>query len=111
MSLWEYMTRPKGLVREPKRQQEVDQQCQQLTLYKYQTCPFCIKVRQEMRRLSLQIDQLDAQHDQGNRADLISGGGQVKVPCLKITDTNGSSQWMYESDAINQYLRGRFAVA
>lgn len=111
MLLLEYMTRPKGLVRAPKRQQEVDQQCRQMTLYKYKTCPFCIKVRQEMRRLSLQMNQLDAQNDQGNRADLVSGGGQAKVPCLRITDADGSSQWMYESDAIIAYLRGRFAVA
>ncbi|MCF8177552.1 MAG: glutathione S-transferase N-terminal domain-containing protein [Sulfuritalea sp.] len=110
MLLWEYVSSPKGLVRAPEQQQEVDQQCRQLTLYKYKTCPFCIKVRQEMRRLSLQIEQLDAQNDQGNRADLISGGGQAKVPCLKITDTDGSSQWMYESDTIIQYLRGRFAL-
>lgn len=110
MLLWEYITRPKGVVRESERQKKIDQQCRQMILYKYQTCPFCIKVRQEMRRLSLQIEQRDAQHDQANRADLASGGGQAKVPCLRITDDAGGVQWMYESSAIIQYLRGRFAV-
>ncbi|MCF8197307.1 MAG: glutathione S-transferase N-terminal domain-containing protein [Sulfuritalea sp.] len=111
MLLWEYLARPKGLIRETQRQQEVDRQCLEMTLYKYKTCPFCIKVRQEMRRLSLQIEQLDAQYAGVNRENLVLGGGKAKVPCLKIADVDGSSQWMYESDAIIAYLRGRFAEA
>jgi glutathione S-transferase len=31
------------------------------------------------------------------------------VPCLKITDQAGHHQWLYESGAIIEYLRGRFA--
>ncbi|MCF8150484.1 MAG: glutathione S-transferase N-terminal domain-containing protein [Burkholderiaceae bacterium] len=108
--LWEYVSRPKGVVRTPERQTEVDQQCRQMALYQYQTCPFCIKVRQEMRRLSLKIERLDAQHDESNRANLLRGGGQAKVPCLKITDAKGESSWMYESTEIIRYLRGRFSA-
>jgi glutathione S-transferase len=78
-------------------------------LYQFKTCPFCIKVRQELRRLSLDIECLDAQHDQGNRDDLERGGGRVMVPCLKISDASGASQWLYESGKIIEYLRGRFA--
>lgn len=43
-----------------------------------------------------------------NREDLVRGGGKAKVPCLKITDQAGNSQWMYESGEIIQYLRGHF---
>jgi len=108
MLLWEFVTRPKGLVRPPALQQQVGQECRNLTLYQFKTCPFCIKVRQAMRRLSLNIECLDAQHHQGNRDDLERGGGQVKVPCLKITDASGASEWLYESRKIIEYLRGRF---
>ena len=109
MLLREIITRPNGLVRHPAVQEKVDQQCRNIVLYEYKTCPFCIKVRQEIHRLSLRVERLDAQTDGKNRADLAGGGGQAKVPCLKISDQAGSSQWMYESDVIVAYLRGRFA--
>lgn len=111
MLLWEFVTRPKGLVRQPASQETVNQQCRNIVLYQYQTCPFCIKVRQEIRRLSLNIEGLDAQKEGKNRDALVRGGGQAKVPCLKVTDLAGNSQWMYESGAIIEYLRGRFATA
>ncbi len=111
MLLRERLTRPAGLVRTPAQQQAVDQQCRNLTLYQFTTCPFCIKVRQEMRRLSLPIERRDAQKDMHHRAALEQGGGSVKVPCLKITDATGQSQWLYDSGAIITYLRGRFAPA
>ena len=110
MRLWEFATRPKGVVRAPAAQQAVDQQCQSMALYQFTTCPFCIKVRQEMRRLSLPVERRDAQHNLKNRDDLQSGGGAFKVPCLKVTDANGQSQWIYESDAIIAYLRSRFSA-
>ncbi len=109
--LGEYLARPKGLYRPPEIQGQVDQQCRDLVLYQYKTCPFCIKVRQEMRRLSLNIKGLDAQHEGENRSTLINGGGKAKVPCLKITDQAGKTQWLYESGAIITYLRGRFAAS
>jgi glutaredoxin len=111
MQVWEFLTRPKGVVRAPAAQRAVEQQCQSMVLYQFTTCPFCIKVRQEMRRLTLPIERRDAQHDQKNKDDLLKGGGAVKVPCLKVTDAKGQSQWIYESGAIIAYLRSRFAVA
>lgn len=111
MLLGEFITRPKGFVRTPAMQSEVDQQCRGIVLYQYQTCPFCIKVRQEMRRLSLNIERLDAQQAGKNRDDLVYGGGKAKVPCLKISDPAGNSQWLYESGEIISYLRGRFPTA
>ena len=111
MLLRERLTRPTGLVRAPELQQAVDQQCQSLALYQFTTCPFCIKVRQEMRRLSLPIERRDAQRDLKNRADLTQGSGATKVPCLKITDAAGQSRWLNDSAAIVTYLRGRFTPA
>jgi glutathione S-transferase len=109
MRLWELARRPAGIVRSHSLQAEVDGQCRNLALYQFQTCPFCIKVRQEIRRLSLDIERLDAQKDGKNRTDLILGLGQPKVPCLRVTDPAGNSQWLVESGAIIAYLNGRFA--
>ena len=109
MLIGERLSRPIGLVRTPAQQALVDQQCRSLVLYQFSTCPFCIKVRQEMHRLSLTVVRLDAQHDEQNRAALVQGLGQPKVPCLKITEASGSVQWLSESGAIIAYLRQRFA--
>lgn len=109
--VWEFVSHPKGMVREPAQQAVVDAQCRNLALYQFKTCPFCMKVRQEMRRLSLNVERRDAQEEGPHRADLIRGAGQTKVPCLRITDASGNSQWLVESGAINAYLRARFASA
>ncbi|MEY3461797.1 MAG: hypothetical protein RLZZ03_1450 [Pseudomonadota bacterium] len=111
MLLKERLQRPAGMVRTPEAQQGTDAQCQSLVLYHYKTCPFCMKVRQEMRRLSLNIRHIDAQPEGSDRAALVAGGGLAKVPCLKITDAAGASQWLYDSDQIISYLRGRFMHA
>ncbi len=109
--LKEALTRPKGLSRTPAAQARVDQQCQSLVFYQYKTCPFCIKVRQEMSRLSLKIHRLDAQPEGPARQELLQHGGAAKVPCLKITDPAGNSQWLYESKKIIAYLQDRFTAA
>lgn len=111
MLLKENLTRPKGLSRPPAAQQQVDRQCQSLVLYQYKTCPFCIKVRQEIGRLSLKIQRIDAQHEGHDRKELLERGGQAKVPCLRITDPAGNSQWLYDSEKIRAYLQGRFSAA
>lgn len=111
MLLKETLTRPTGLTRPPLLQEETDRQCGKLVLYQYKTCPFCIKVRQEISRLSLKIKRIDAQKEGSDREELSRQGGQAKVPCLKITDDAGNSQWLYDSEKIVAYLRGRFAKA
>ncbi len=108
MRLWEVASRPKGAVRAPAQQAEIDAQCSNLVLYQFKTCPFCIKVRKEIHRLSLNIERRDAQREGEHRTELVQGLGQPKVPCLKITDTAGNAQWLVESGAINTYLRWRF---
>ena len=111
MLIGEFIARPKSLVRPDGEQTTIDQQCNSLALYQYKTCPFCIKVRQEMHRLALNIERLDAQQPGENRDTLIKQGGQAKVPCLRITDAAGNSQWLYESGEIIKYLQKRFASA
>jgi len=106
--LKERLTAPQGLVRAPEAQQAVDRQCRDLALYQFKTCPFCIKVRQEMRRLSLNIEKRDAQHEGEHRSALLAGGGKAMVPCLCIRDGQGNRRWLYESGDIIAYLRERF---
>jgi glutaredoxin len=109
MLLKERLTQPTGVVREPAAQARVDEQCKSLALYQFSTCPFCIKVRQEMRRLSLPIEKRDAQHHTANRDTLLQGTGATQVPCLQITEADGQTRWLKDSAAIVAYLRERFA--
>ncbi len=109
MLLKERLTQPAGVQRAPAEQAAVDQACQSLALYQFSTCPFCIKVRQEMRRLALPIEKRDAQHNAANREQLLQGSGATKVPCLQITDANGQTRWLQDSAAIAAYLHERFA--
>ena len=106
---WDLVTTPKGIERPEIEQDEVDRKTQSLVLYQFRTCPFCIKVRRAMKRLSLNIEIRDAQRDIANREELLLGGGAIKVPCLKITDQNGEVRWLYESDDIIDYLKQQFA--
>jgi len=110
MLLKERLTQPAGVQRVAAAQDAVDQQCQSLALYQFSTCPFCIKVRQEIRRLSLPIEKRDAQHHAANRNELLQGSGATKVPCLKITEADGQTRWLQDSTEIMAYLRERFSA-
>jgi glutaredoxin len=108
--LGDWLTRPKGIVRPALEQQAVDTRTRSLALYHFPTCPFCLKTRRTLRRLSLDIELRDARSDEAHRAALVAGGGKPQVPCLQITDANGQLSWLYESDAINAYLNREFGA-
>ena len=103
------LSEPKPIKRPRKEQEQLNRHTQKLSLYHYQTCPFCIKVRRTIKRLALSIETHDTLQDIRQREALISGGGQMKVPCLKIENDNGTTTWMYESSDIVNYLQERFA--
>ena len=106
MLTFEVLSRKKPVQRTPTSQAQVDQACSSLALYHFKTCPFCIKVRKEMHRLALPIEK----HVAKNKADLVSGSGDDKVPCLKITDAQGQVQWIKDSGTIISYLNQRFST-
>ena len=98
---------PSEMNRSPTDQSAVDEATKSLALYQFEACPFCVKVRRQIRRLGLKIELRDAQQNAKRREELVSGGGELQVPCLRIEE-NGNTRWMYESDEINAYLSRRF---
>ena len=106
---WELLTSPKGIQRPAGEQQAVDQHTSQIVLYQFRMCPYCVKVRHAIKRLSLNIETHDVLREAAAREQLLAGGGKVKVPCLKITDDQGKETWMYESTDIVHYLHQHFA--
>jgi glutaredoxin len=89
--------------RSPADQARVDAETQTWTLYHLMTCPFCVKVRREMKRLGVTIPLKDVGQDPQAFQELMNGGKEDQVPCLKMGDT-----WMYESSEINAFLQQRF---
>ena len=108
--LVDWITTPRGIKRPAEEQQKIDQETKNLILYQFKTCPFCIKVKRNNKRLSLNIETRDAQHNPEYREELLNGGGDVKVPCLRIINKDGKDEWMYESEEIMKYLQDRFAA-
>jgi len=103
-----WITTPRGVKRPADLQQQIDQQTAGLSLYQFKACPFCIKVRRTFKRHSLKVETRDAKHDEMIRQELLEQGGKIKVPCLRIEE-EGNIEWMYDSNAIVEYLQGRFA--
>lgn len=96
------------VVRSAEDQQKVDAQTAKLSLYHFEACPFCRRVRDHIDTLSLNIEYRDKRLDEKHRLALLEGGGSEQVPALRIEKEDGSVQWMYESSDIIQYLSAQF---
>lgn len=106
--LLNFVFSPRGVKRTPEQQAKVDEKAQSLSLYQFEACPFCVKVRRSMKRQSVHIELKDAKLNEAHRAELEAGGGRVKVPCLRI-EKQGEVEWLYESSDIVSYLEKEFA--
>ena len=109
--LLNFIFTPRGVKRAVEQQQQVDQQTVKLKLYQFAACRFCVKVRRQMKRLSLNVELRDAKVEGQDKVDLTNLGGRHKVPCLRIESENGDIKWLYESSDINNYLTQQFGNA
>ena len=102
------ITRGSKKKRTPEKQQEINQELKDFSLYQFAACPFCTKTRRAMYKLNLPIEKRNAPEGSAHRTELLAGRGKVKVPCLRI-EKDGKVEWMYESSQIISYLEKRFA--
>jgi glutaredoxin len=107
--LIDLLTRGRKLKRSNENQNHVEAELSTMSLYQFYACPFCIKTRRALHKLNLPIQTRSASTGSPFRQELIDGGGKIQVPCLQIKK-NGSTEWMYESSAIIEYLQQRFAT-
>ena len=77
------------------------------TLYQYESCPFCYRVRLFLDEAGITLPLKDTMMDQGAFVELIRGGGSRTVPCLRIEDSSGDVRWLYESLDIIKFLKER----
>lgn len=108
--LVDFLTRPSKRKRSQEAQAAVEASAKDLTLYQFHACPFCVKTRRTLRRLNVPVALRDAKNNELDRQTLLSEGGKIKVPCLRIEE-DGQTVWMYESKVIIDYLEKRFATA
>jgi len=107
----DFLTSPKAVVRETAAQQAVDDVTATMSMYQFKTCPFCVKVRRELKRHALHIELRDAKKDAELKAELVREGGRHKVPCLRIENADKSVEWLYESSDIIARLKSQFNLA
>ena len=101
----DFLTTPKSVVRDTAAQATLDNAMAKMSMYQFKTCPFCVKVRRELKRQALHIDLRDAKNDARHKTELVNEGGRHKVPCLRIEKSDDTVQWLYESTDIIHYLR------
>jgi len=107
----DFLTSPKAVVREAEEQRAIDDVTASMSIYQFKTCPFCVKVRRELKRHALHIELRDAKNDAEIKAELVREGGRHKVPCLRIEKPDNSVEWLYESNDIIAYLKNQFNLA
>jgi glutaredoxin len=107
----DFLTRPKPLVRDKEDQEAVDAMTAKMSLYQFNACPFCVKVRRQLRKQSLKIELRDAKNNAGFKDELTREGGKHKVPCLRIEEGEKSVRWLYSSGDISSFLEKEFSLS
>ncbi len=101
----------KPVKRSNEEQCSLDRESRRIQLYFSKTCPTSIKVKRRCEQLGLRIVEKDVKRVNAYRNELINGGGEVRVPCLRIEGRQDQdTRWLYSTDLIMQYLDRRFAV-
>ncbi len=76
---------------------------QELTLYHFNGCPYCAKVRNYLAKEKITIPMKDILENPGFRDELLKIGGKTQVPCLVI---NGKA--LYESMDIIKWFENNY---
>lgn len=76
---------------------------QQLTLYHYDGCAYCSKVKNFMAQSGISIPMKDTHANNVYREELIKIGGKSQVPCLVI-----DGKALYESNDIIDWLKNNW---
>lgn len=78
----------------------------QLTLYHFEGCPYCGRVRNFIKQEGIEVPMKDIHRDAGAKEELVRIGGKSQVPCLVI---NGKA--LYESLDIIEWFRNSYKKA
>jgi glutaredoxin len=98
------------LARSNEEQTSLDRESRRIQLYFCKTCPASIKIKRRCQKLGLKVVEKDVGRVNAYRNELIHGGGEVRVPCLRVEGVQSQdTRWLYSSVKILKYLERRFA--
>lgn len=78
-----------------------------LSLYHYESCPYCWRVRRALSRLGVEVELRNIDESREHLDALMAARGRRTVPILRI-EKPGGAEWMPESADIVRYLETRF---
>jgi glutaredoxin len=80
----------------------------QLALYYFDSCPFCVRVLRAIDTLGLDVELRNIYEVPDYLKELRDVRGRTTVPVLRITSANGEDRWMPESADIVRYLQATY---
>ena len=80
----------------------------QLALYYFDGCPFCVRVLRAIDTLGLEVELRNIYEVSDYLKELRDVRGRTTVPVLRITSANGEDRWMPESADIVRYLQATY---
>jgi glutaredoxin len=105
----DFIFAPKARMLSSEEKQKIAASSSGLSLYQYEACPFCVKVRRFLKAEGISLPLVNALTEPG-RTELLDGGGKNQVPCLRIKDKDGTVRWLYESGDIVAYLQQNVVI-
>ncbi len=77
-----------------------------ITLYQFESCPFCEKVRNKLAELNLDYEKVNVPNDREDslRKELFEKSGVATIPVIKIDD-----KFIGDSGEIISYLEENFS--
>ncbi len=76
-----------------------------LTLYHFDSCPYCLRVRRALADLDLEVELKDVLTDPSAQEELFRATGRGTVPVLRIHEED---RWLPESGDIATFLYERY---
>ncbi len=77
------------------------------TLYCRSDCGACISVRLVAWWNGITLQCRNTGRSKEYELELTNGGGKKQVPCLRIDEADGASNWLYEAQDIIDYLKAQ----
>jgi glutaredoxin len=92
---------PKRVTRSAAERKRIQEAVGAYSLYQFEACPFCVKVRRYLKAEGIEIPLRDATKEPA-RGELVQKGGKLQVPCLRIA--GAPDTWLYESSEIVKHF-------
>ncbi len=82
---------------------------EKMVLYFFNSCPYCHVVINNLNKKGIMIEARDIKKNPQYNMELVQGGGQAVVPCMRIENEPGQYQWLYDSNQINSYINQKYS--